>query len=63
MKDYYVTYTIRSRYTANVKANSIEEAMEKAEEMFCDADFGESEDIEGKVIKIEDEMDNTTYID
>jgi len=60
---YYVNYSIRARYIAEVEADSIEEAREKAEMEFCDADFGEAEDIEGRVIKVEDEVGNTTYED
>lgn len=52
---YYVTYKIEARYIAEVEANNIEEAMEKAEIEYCDADFGVAEDIDGEKIIIEDE--------
>ena len=37
---YYVTYKINARYVAEVEADSLEEAKEKANEEWCDADFG-----------------------
>ena len=37
---YYVGYSFRARYVAIVEADNIEEAMEKAEREYYDADFG-----------------------
>lgn len=51
---YYVTYRIDARYIAEVEANSLEEARRKANEEFCDADFGVAEDIDGEDILVED---------
>ena len=55
---YYVTYRIDARYLAEVEANSIEEALRKAESEYMDADFGEACDIEGEAIIVNDENDN-----
>ena len=55
---YYVTHKIEARYIVEVEANNLEEAMDKAEQMYVDADFGEAEDIEGEMIIIEDEKGN-----
>lgn len=58
---YYVTYKIEARYIAEVEAESIEEARRKAQEEFCDADFGDAEDIEGEDIMVEDEDENYVW--
>lgn len=58
---YYVTYKIDARYIAEVEANSIEEAMKKAEYKYYDADFGVARDIDGEVIMIEDESENYVF--
>ena len=55
---YYVTYKIEARYIAEVEADSLEEAMEKAESEYIDADFGVAEDIDGEAIIVEDENGN-----
>ena len=55
---YYVTYKVEARYIAEVEADSLEEAMNKAEEEYIDADFGEAEDIDGEAIIVEDESGN-----
>lgn len=55
---YYVTYRIDATYTAEVEADDIEEAMEKAEQEYYDADFGVAENIEGECIVIDDEKGN-----
>lgn len=55
---YYVTYKIDARYVAEVEADSLEEAMEKAEEEYIDADFGVTEAIDGEQIIVEDENGN-----
>ena len=58
---YYVTYKIDARYIAEVEAENIEEAKQKAEGKFRDADFGEAEDIDGEAIIIEDENENYVW--
>lgn len=55
---YYVTYRIDARYIAEVEADSLEEAMNKAESEYVDANFGEAEDIDGEAIIVEDENGN-----
>lgn len=52
---YTVTYKVDARYSAEVEANSIEEAKKIAESNFWDADFGNVFDIDGEPILIEDE--------
>ena len=59
---YYVTYRIDARYIAEVDANSLEEAFEKADDEYCEADFGVAEEIVGEeIILIEDEQGNFIY--
>ena len=58
---YFVNYKVEGRWTADVKADSIEEARKAAEEMFEEADFGELSDIgdcDTEAISIEDENGN-----
>ena len=57
---YYVTYKIDARFITVVEAENIEEAKEKAEDKYLDADFGVAEDIDGEPIIIEDE--NGDYV-
>lgn len=57
---YYVTYRIDARYVAEVEAESLEEAKKKAEDNFCNADFGASQDIDGEAITVENE--NGDYV-
>ena len=58
---YYVTYRIDARYIAEVEADSLEEAKRKADEKWCDADFGAAQDIDGEPIIIEDENGNFVW--
>ena len=55
MGTFYVTYKVEARYIAKVRAGSLDEAKALAEDMFCEADFGDAEDIDGEPIIIEDE--------
>ena len=57
-KKYYITYKITGNYIAAVEAENIDEAYEKAEEEFINANFGEAEEIEGVPIYIEDDKGN-----
>ena len=59
--DYYVTFKIEGRYVADVRANSIEAAIEIARVAYCDADFGELTDVEGEEIIVEDENGNFVW--
>ena len=52
---YYVKMRISARYTACVKAKSIDEAKQKANDAFTEADFGAAEDIDAETVAIEDE--------
>ena len=58
---YYVTYKVEARYITKVEANNIKEALDKANNKYIDADFGEAEDIDGEVIIIEDENGNYVW--
>lgn len=58
---YYVTYKIDARYVAVVEADSLEEAMKKAEYEYYDADFGVARDIDGEAIMVEDENGNYIF--
>ena len=58
---FYVTSKIEARYVAEVEADNIEEALEKANHKFMDADFGAAEDIESEQIVVEDEDGNYVW--
>ena len=58
---YYVTYKIEARFIASVKADSIAEALEVANERFTDADFGVAEDIDGEPLIVENEDGNYVW--
>lgn len=58
---YYVTYRIDARYIAEVEAYSLEEAKKKADEEWCDADFGAAQDIDREPIIVEDENGNFVW--
>ena len=58
---YYVDFIVTGRYTAEVEADSIEEAKELAKHKWENADFGELEDVgeyESELSIIEDENGN-----
>ena len=55
---YYVTYKIDARYIAEVEADNLEEAKNKALDKYQDADFGEAVDIDGEAIIVENERGN-----
>lgn len=52
---YYATFVVDTRYIAEVEADSLEEAKEKAEDAFSGADFGVAGNIDGELAVIEDE--------
>lgn len=58
MKTYYVTYRIDARYISEVQADNLKDALELAEIDFCDANFGDAQDIDGEKIIVEDENGN-----
>ena len=52
---YYVKFKVESRYVIEVEAENLKEAKKEAEYQFSGADFGESEDIDGEIISVENE--------
>ena len=58
---YYVTFAVDARFVAEIEANDIEEAIDLATDRFCDADFGDAEDIEGDAIIVENESGNFVW--
>ena len=52
---YYVTYKIDARFTACVEADNVEEAKQKADDVFTDADFGDAHEVDGDKIIVENE--------
>lgn len=52
--EYVINYKIEARFHAIVQAESLEEAKSSAQQRYCDADFGEAEDINGEYISAED---------
>lgn len=58
---YYVTFKVDARYIAGVDAENIEDAKSKALEAFQEADFGDTEDIDGEAIVVEDEKGNYVW--
>ena len=58
---YYVTYKVDARCILAVEAENVDEALKKASDKFCDADFGEAEDIDGEPIIAEDEKGNYVW--
>ena len=58
---YIVGIKVNGYFLTEVKAKNLEEAKEKAEYEFQEADFGELEDIEGKPYYADDENDNRNY--
>lgn len=60
-KKFSVTFEIEGRYTAEVIADSIEEAKEKAEEAFDKANFGEFETIDSYEFREAEDADGNWY--
>lgn len=52
---YFVKYLVSARYTAEVDANSYEEAKKLSATKFSEANFGEAEDIDGKIVAVEND--------
>lgn len=55
LKTYYVVFRVNSKYTAAVRARTLEEAKKQGEKEFSEADFGEAEDVDGDISYVEDE--------
>ena len=58
---YFVTFNVEAKYTAVVEADSLEDALEKANDNFSDADLGECEEIDGEPIFVGDAHDKTLW--
>lgn len=49
MQQYDITFKVTGFYTVSVKAESLEEAQEKAEQTICEIDFGNLENIDSEM--------------
>ena len=58
MPKYWVTFALDTRYTTVVEANSIEDAKNKAECNFMEANVGDLEIVDTSFVTIEDEAGN-----
>ncbi len=58
---FLATFSVEARYEARIYAEDVDEARKKANEAFSDADFGEAKDIDGVLVKIEDEFGDEVY--
>lgn len=56
--EYIVTFKIDSRLPIKVRAKNIEEAKEKAQQEFENADLSEADFIDGDVVRVEDKDGN-----
>ncbi|MBR3740849.1 MAG: hypothetical protein IKN04_10380 [Clostridia bacterium] len=55
---YTVTFRVYATFSVDVEASSPEVAVEEAEELFDDADFGQAENIDREMICVDDEKGN-----
>lgn len=60
-KKFSVTFEVEGSYTAEVMADTIEEAKEKAEEAFDKANFGEFENIDSYKFRDATDSDGNLY--
>lgn len=58
---YYVTFQVDGRYTVRVDASDLESAKYEAELDFEEADFGELETEDSRIIYVEDEVGHCLY--
>lgn len=58
---YYVTYRIDGRLPLEVRAQNVEEALEKAKYAYWDADIGDVDPIEDDPVTVEDEKGNIVW--
>ena len=56
-----VTYRVHATFDANVEADSIEEATEKAGTLFSEADFGDASNIDGEICCVTDDAGNPLW--
>ena len=52
-EEYFVTYRIDGRFLALVRAKNAEDALKKAEDEYCAADFGCLRDVDGRAVMAE----------
>lgn len=55
---YWVTYKVEGRFETQVEADNKDEAIDKAGDKYCEADFGSLRDIIAEPIIVEDENEN-----
>ena len=55
---YYVTYQITAKYTAEVEADNLDEALKKANLKQNEEDFGVAEDVQGKIMYAESDSND-----
>ena len=60
-RKFYVTFKIDARYVTCVEAENLEEAKKKANDNWCDANFGEAKDFDGEELMVEDEKGNYVW--
>jgi len=58
---YYVKYRIEATYTAEVEADSLKKAKEKANVDFHNANFGNAKNVEAYPVTIKDETGRMYY--
>lgn len=58
---YYVKYRIKAIYTAEVEADSLEKAKEKADADFYNANFGVAKNVEAHPVTVKDETGHMYY--
>ena len=61
MKKYFVTFRVDARFTTEVDAETLKDAMEQARLNFSEANFGDAEDIDGDPVSVTDEDDNFVW--
>lgn len=49
---YYVTYILHGSYSVEVEACNAIEAEEKADKLWQEADFGDADEIDGRLYKV-----------
>ena len=58
---YYITYIIHGAYVTEVEAENQKEAEDKADKNWQEADFGDANNIDGKIYCIETENGKEEY--